>query len=252
MIVRVLVIYLAAFFLGGIGLWFASHKRPASIRRERLVKFITYFFVVNSMLFAALAGRWVFAIFVTVIALAGARELSAIVPAAAGGSKTKAIAISFAYVLVAVAAIAFAWIAPSEKAIFVFLIVCAFDGFSQVSGQLLGRHSLAPAISPGKTIEGSFGGLLVALSIAFAIRPLIGTFLLPTLVAAVFIVACALAGDLLASLIKRRAGVKDFSNLLPGHGGILDRFDSFLFAAAACFALGMSEQLLLGLLVPSR
>jgi phosphatidate cytidylyltransferase len=252
MIARIVAIYVTAFFLGGMGLWLASRNKSARIRRERLVKFITYFLIVSSTLFAAYGGRWVFALFVTIIAGFGARELFTVVLAAASGSRAKAAAVSFAYVLVAAAAIAFSWLSTRETAIFVFLIVCAFDGFSQVTGQLLGRHLLAPAISPGKTIEGSCGGLLIAVSIAIAIRPLIGTLLLPTLVAAMFIVFCALAGDLLASLIKRRAGVKDFSNLLPGHGGILDRFDSFLFAAAACFACGVSGQFLINLFVPSR
>lgn len=252
MIVRIVAVYLAAFGVGGVGLWLASRKKSATIRRERLVKFTTYFLIVSSTLLAALGGRWVFATFVAIIAIVGARELFAVLLAAAKGSRAGALAMSFAYMLVAAAAVAFAWLAARESAIFVFLIVCAFDGFSQVTGQLLGRHPLAPAISPGKTIEGSVGGFSIAVCIAVAIRPLIGTLLLPTVIAAVFIICCALTGDLLASLIKRRAGIKDFSNLLPGHGGVLDRFDSFLFAAAACFAGGASERLLLSLFVPHR
>lgn len=252
MIARIVLIYLTAFCVGGMGLWLASRRKPAIVRRERLVKFINYFLIVSSTLFAALGGRWVFASFVAIIVVLGARELFAVVHAAASGSRARAVAISLAYVLVAAAAVAFAWLAARESAIFVFLIVCAFDGFSQVTGQLFGRHPLAPEISPGKTIEGSFGGFLIAVCIALAIRPLVDTLLLPTVVAAIFIISCALTGDLLASLLKRRAGVKDFSNLLPGHGGILDRFDSFLFAAAACFAGGASERLLLNLFVPSH
>jgi phosphatidate cytidylyltransferase len=65
---------------------------------------------------------------------------------------------------------------------------------------------------------------------------------LQSLVACCFVVTAALTGDLLASLIKRRSNIKDFSNLLPGHGGVLDRFDSFLFAAAACLAVGAAGQ----------
>ncbi|HEV2113021.1 MAG TPA: phosphatidate cytidylyltransferase, partial [Terriglobales bacterium] len=130
----------------------------------------------------------------------------------------------------------------AERAIFLWLVVCAFDGFSQVSGQLLGRHRLAPAISPGKTIEGSAGGLLFAMGMALVLRPVTGLSVLQSLVACCFVVSVALTGDLLASLIKRRSNIKDFSNLLPGHGGILDRFDSFLFAAAACLAVGAAGQ----------
>lgn len=244
MIARLIAIYTSAFLLGGIGLFFASRRQPATVRRTRLVKFVTYFCIVNSVLFAALAGRWVFTAFVLLIAVMGARELFPVLMIAGGGSRLKASAIAFAYFLVGIAAVGFAWFSLSQKAIFVFLIVCTFDGFSQVTGQLLGRHQLAPELSPGKTIEGSVGGLLFAVCMAVALRPLVETALLPTVAAAVYIVAASLTGDLLASLVKRKSGIKDFSNLLPGHGGILDRFDSFLFAAAACLVLALAGQAL--------
>ncbi len=104
-----------------------------------------------------------------------------------------------------------------------FLCVLSFDAFSQFFGQIFGRHALTRKISPNKTIEGCAGGLLICLltsHYAFG-TPWKG-----------FPIACfALGGDLLASFIKRRAGVKDFSRLLPGQGGVLDRFDSYIFCA---------------------
>jgi phosphatidate cytidylyltransferase len=245
MILRVIAIYTSAFFLGGMGLFFASRRQPALVRRARLVKFVTYFCVVNSVLFAALAGRWVFSALLALIAILGVRELSRVVLGSGGGSHMKAGATALTYLMVAASAVAFAWFSTKEAAIFVFMIVCSFDGFSQVCGQLLGRHQLAAAVSPGKTIEGSMGGLLFAIGMALALRPLIGTPVFPTVLASCFISVAALTGDLLASLIKRKSGVKDFGNLLPGHGGILDRFDSFLFAAAACFVTGFAGRVLL-------
>ncbi len=245
MIPRVIAIYVSAFLMGGVGLFFASRRQPAPVRRARLVKFVTYFCIVNSVLFAALAGHWIFSALVMLIAAFGARELLRVALSAACGSRFKASAIAFTYLPIAAAAVSFAWFSASEMAIFVFLVVCSFDGFSQVTGQLMGRHPLAAAISPGKTIEGSLGGLLFAIGMALALRPLIGAPVFPTVLAACFIVVAALTGDLLASLIKRKSGIKDFGNLLPGHGGILDRFDSFLFAAAACFAVGLAGQMLM-------
>ena len=92
--------------------------------------------------------------------------------------------------------------------------------------------SRAPAISPAKTVEGALGGLIFG-SAAMTIG---GRWVFPDVpvpvvaVAAVLVVAAGMAGDLFESLLKRSAGVKDSSNLIPGHGGVLDRIDSWLFA----------------------
>lgn len=104
-----------------------------------------------------------------------------------------------------------------------FLCVLAFDAFSQFFGQLFGRHSLIRKISPNKTIEGCVGGLLMCILTSF--------LMFDSVWKGVYISFFALSGDLLASYAKRHAGVKDFSQLLPGQGGVLDRFDSYIFSA---------------------
>ncbi len=248
MIARIVVICLSAFLLGGVGLLLASLKQPADVRRSRFVKFVTYFCIVGSVLCAAVAGRWIISALVAAIVAVGAWELWRVLMRASGGSTWKAVAIGLAYLLIAGAAVGFAWLADSQSAVTVYLIVCTFDGFSQVTGQLLGKHQITPEVSPAKTVEGSVGGLLFAIVMAVILRPISGAMLLPVVIAACFVVTAAFAGDLMASLIKRRAGIKDFSNLLPGHGGILDRFDSFLFAAAACLVIVLIGQLVFGFL----
>ena len=101
-------------------------------------------------------------------------------------------------------------------------------------GRAFGRHKLAPVISPGKTVEGAVGGLAASLGVTFAARGL----LMPELTVrdcAMIGVPSAIvgpAGDLVESLLKRAAGVKDSGKLLPGHGGILDRIDALLFVGA--------------------
>jgi phosphatidate cytidylyltransferase len=104
-----------------------------------------------------------------------------------------------------------------------------------VVGSLIGKHKLIPEISPKKTVEGAIGGvvgaiiafLLFGLILDLAVEGMEVRYLVLAIYAAILAVVSQL-GDLIASLIKREHGVKDYGNLLPGHGGIMDRFDSIL------------------------
>jgi phosphatidate cytidylyltransferase len=113
------------------------------------------------------------------------------------------------------------------------VLIAASDSAQYYTGRALGRRMLAPAISPAKTVEGAIGGLVAAAIVA----PLAGRWCLPgksvaTLaILGLLLAAFGMAGDLFESLLKRSAGVKDSSNIIPGHGGVLDRIDSYLFAA---------------------
>ena len=231
---RVWLILWSMFAVGAVGRYGASRKVEPAVRRARLTKFVTYFCIVNLVLLGAFAGHVIFSAIMLAVALLGARELFTVLPAASGGRRSVAWGMGVTYVLIARGAVLFAWRARPEVAAVVYLVVCVFDGFSQVTGQLLGRRKLTPTLSPGKTIEGSLGGLMFAVGMAFLLRPLVGWTAPRCLAIACFLAAASLVGDLLASFVKRRSCIKDFGNLLPGHGGILDRFDSLLFAAAAC------------------
>jgi phosphatidate cytidylyltransferase len=132
-----------------------------------------------------------------------------------------------------VIALAASWMLPPLTFAFLFLVTAACDGFSQVVGQLVGRRKLAPTVSPGKTIEGLLGGLFAAMVVAVLARGLlVDTTVLGTAALAVSVGLAGLGGDLAASWAKRRAGIKDYSEALPGQGGFLDRFDSLLGAMA--------------------
>jgi phosphatidate cytidylyltransferase len=127
-----------------------------------------------------------------------------------------------------------------REALFLLLLtVVVSDTAQYYTGRAFGRRLLAPTISPKKTVEGAvggfvFGGLLLAAA---------GAWWLPSMPAAlrallgVTIVALGIAGDLFESMLKRSAGMKDSSALIPGHGGVLDRIDALLFAAPVYYVL---------------
>ncbi|MCJ7749555.1 MAG: phosphatidate cytidylyltransferase [Armatimonadetes bacterium] len=124
------------------------------------------------------------------------------------------------------------------------LAVWGMDTAAYAVGKTLGRHKLCPKISPGKTVEGAIGGLLAAVALTAGLGHWLGLPLAHGLILGASIGVAGQAGDLFESLLKRRAGVKDSGSLLPGHGGVLDRFDSLLFAAPLAyfylsFALGV-------------
>jgi len=110
------------------------------------------------------------------------------------------------------------------------LATFAVDTGAYATGKLVGRHKLAPAISPGKTWEGAIGGYAAGVAAVFLLNAVFDTGVSAWVIApaAVVLPIAAQAGDLLESWMKRRMGVKDASGLLPGHGGFLDRLDSLL------------------------
>lgn len=123
----------------------------------------------------------------------------------------------------------------------VYLLFCAWLGDSGAFfvGTFLGKHKLCPEISPKKTIEGMIGGILTV-GVAVTVQCLVYNLVLPStlkmnyaVIIPIGMVASVLGvlGDLSMSVIKRQYNIKDFGNIMPGHGGILDRFDSVLFVA---------------------
>lgn len=125
-----------------------------------------------------------------------------------------------------------------ETLLFALLIVWAADAGAYFAGKQFGRVKLAPSISPGKTWEGVFGGLLVVAFLAIAGVRWTDASLAILLPFCLAVAALSIVGDLTVSMFKRTAGVKDSGTLFPGHGGVLDRIDS-VAAAAPLFALGL-------------
>lgn len=119
-----------------------------------------------------------------------------------------------------------------------FALIWISDTGAYCAGVLFGKHKLMPSISPKKTIEGLVGGIIFTLLASWAISQIVGIYsIMEWLIIAVVVVFFATFGDLAESMIKRNVGIKDSGNLLPGHGGVLDRFDSAILASPVVFCL---------------
>lgn len=230
-------VILVYYLLGTIGIYFINRRKEPHIRHRAWIKHITYFIVTSVVFFSIGINPLAFRIVAFLIIITGFLELFSLFRESGFAGKgffTVSIGI------MALMTLGFFLFSMSEKGLvmFAFLILSIFDGFSQISGQLLGKTKLFPNISPNKTVEGLAGGALVAVMSGLVFKTMVplGSFQAMSLAAVV--VLFAFSGDALKSLYKRRYNVKDFSNLIPGHGGVLDRFDSLIAGGAGVTLLG--------------
>jgi len=147
------------------------------------------------------------------------------------------------YAVIAVASLGFIWLRSDPgfgllTVVWLVLVVIAADVGAYFAGRFIGGPKLAPSISPNKTISGAIGGLLLAVILGGLIAGVTDTGTVWKVALASLVTALASQiGDLIESSAKRRHGVKDSSNILPGHGGALDRFDGLLAAIVFVGAL---------------
>lgn len=115
--------------------------------------------------------------------------------------------------------------------LYLFLIAAATDTFAMIIGCLIGKHKLIPSVSPKKSVEGSVAGSLMGTVIAtlYYVNIIGNIKIIPLVIMTLLLTIFGQIGDLFFSKIKRENNIKDFSNIMPGHGGILDRIDSFSF-----------------------
>ncbi len=130
-------------------------------------------------------------------------------------------------------------------------LICALatDSGAQLAGMAFGKHKMSPNISPKKTVEGAIGGLIFSLilnAVAIILYNRFADFKMDEFAATVLLAAClpvsflGMMGDLSASVLKRNFGVKDFGKIFPGHGGVMDRFDSSMFTLPVTYALALT------------
>ena len=119
--------------------------------------------------------------------------------------------------------------------LYLILLIWSSDTFAYFTGYFFGKHKMAPQLSPKKTYEGLVGGIIGTVALSYLLTLWLHISMTPyqSILIGTFVACAAPLGDLFESAVKRHVGVKDAGNLLPGHGGILDRFDSFLFVMIA-------------------
>jgi len=230
-------IILGYFILGGIGFYLINRKKERDVARKSYTKFGVYFIIINILFFSITVQTVVFSYLAILIVAVGSFELSRLFVAAKFQHKLFFGLSLVVYLALSAGLIVFSR-ADRNLILLTFLILSIFDSFSQITGQLFGKTKIMPAISPNKTWGGVVGGTVISLLSAFLLKNLFrGTN--PELFLFAFgTLFFAFAGDILASLYKRKFRVKDYSNWIPGHGGFLDRFDS-LIASGAWAALAI-------------
>lgn len=219
--------------LGAIGMYLGSRKQEKSIRTERWVKYIVYV-LITALLIASILLN-LFKYVMPVILAVCAVEL---VLAGRGSSSLQVTTRLIAYILFLIMAfgcINFPGSFERDFLLFIYFQVFIFDAFSQVTGQLFGKHKLFPAISPSKTVEGLIGGSVFCFIAALLGSSWAGVSSNSSLAFGCLTIASCFSGDMFASWYKRLSGIKDYSRLLPGQGGFLDRFDSLIMTGAVYF-----------------
>ncbi|HEY0067945.1 MAG TPA: phosphatidate cytidylyltransferase [Flavisolibacter sp.] len=231
----VLYCILAYICIGVIGMALANRRVDRTTARQRWLKLVAYILITGTVAISMPAGF--FLPLALLIIGAGYAEMGL---AFRRQPLFSSLPVMFLYTLIALLFLGFALYLPPEVRLFIYFQVLTFDAFSQVSGQLLGRRKVAPKVSPGKTWEGLTGGTVFCILSSFLTSGLLsaGDRWLSWL--GLFTAFISFSGDLLASAVKRRVGIKDYGTFLPGQGGFLDRFDSFLMAGAVYYVVRVS------------
>ncbi len=231
MIWTIYIIILLYFFLGGVGFYFINKRKSDKEAHENVVKLATYFGIINILFFSIIFNPVFFRFLSIVIIIAGCFEMINIFVRSNYSRRSFAL---FSLLIFGIFSFAFYRFSGIDKELilFTFLIVAIFDSFSQIAGQLWGKKKLFPNVSPNKTTQGLIGGALIAIVSSILLRNLPGFSAVNAIWIAFGIIIFAFLGDLLASLYKRKFNKKDFSRLIPGHGGFLDRFDSLITGGA--------------------
>ena len=223
------------FLLGALGVFIHNQKLARDDKRKNWLKYFGYLIIFSLVATSIISGLYTFLAFSVLIFSFSSIEI--LKAARIGGpevqiTREKITFIALTVLLLLMVSYSVFFFLPWRTILFVYAVVIVFDGACQITGHLAGRHQILPAVIPGKTWEGLAGGFASALITSVILKGMVDLSSWLALIFGLVICISSFAGDLGASAVKRRFGVKDFSNILPGQGGFLDRFDSFIMAGA--------------------
>lgn len=186
------------------------------------------------------------AIAVVVVSIMYTLTLSIFLPDKYNSGDTAQAFLLCTYIIAGFTSIELISVIPNAKFIFPMIYIGAFitDTFCYFSGMLFGKHKLIPRISPKKTIEGAIGGTLVCILAFIAYGAIVSKFTelnadyLALAITGLILAIVSQIGDLVASAVKRNYGIKDYGKLFPGHGGVMDRFDSLIAVSMLLAIIG--------------
>jgi phosphatidate cytidylyltransferase len=234
--VHQIVYYIIIFLIiGAIGMSIANKKTASQVRQQRWLKYFMYILITGMVVLGIFFNFiiWVAAIIVTA-------SLLELLVVNFFRNRVPFLRIVFSLLLFSFIAVGFMFFIDRFNysfLLFIYFQVLVFDGFCQITGQVFGKHQLAPQISAAKTVEGFMGGWLFCLIAAMLAANWINISLAVAILYGLLTGLSSFAGDMLASWYKRKVNVKDYSNWLPGQGGFLDRFDSFLMTGSIYYLM---------------
>ena len=231
MIYTIYYIILSYFLLGGIGFYVINRKKDSQTAKKSYTKFISYFFIINILFFSIIIKPVTFRYLSLLIIGAGFYELFKLFRVNGYRQKGFFLGSLVVFMILSVEFFLFSGL-KKELILFSFLVLSIFDSFSQITGQLWGNIKIFPEISPNKTLGGLIGGSLVAIASGMLLDDLYTKTSVKSVLMTIGVIFFAFLGDIAASFYKRKYNVKDYSNIIPGHGGFLDRFDSLIAGGA--------------------
>ncbi len=227
----ILILFFVNTIIGGVLTFIHLRSKSPEKKKQLWVKYFLFFLINSSVICLLQFTQFWFNFAFVLVLLLGLYEIIK------NGIQHWKILIFglFVYTCISFLFVNFIFNTSTFGILIVYCFAITFDGFSQAAGQLFGKFKFVVNTSPNKTLEGLLGGLLLVFINYFIIFR--GQASLPSIFTTLIIVVSYQLGDLLFSVYKRRVRIKDYSKIIPGHGGVLDRFDSFLVAGCVAYLL---------------